>query len=67
MNKSEINITIGKDGNVSFEVQGVPGKDCLNVTKFLEEELGTVVQQQKTAEYYQEEVAEEVSVKVGED
>lgn len=60
--KKDIIITIGPDGEVKLEVKGVPGADCLDLTKFLEDELGDVTDRQHTSEYYQEE--EEVRIKV---
>ncbi len=54
--KHEIDITIDDDGNVSFEVKGVKGKKCLEITKELEEALGIVKDRRKTGEYYETEV-----------
>lgn len=65
MKKREMIITIGSDGEVGIEVQGVPGKDCLDFTKFLEDELGEVVSREKTAEFYQEEDPSKVRIVVG--
>lgn len=67
MKKREMIITIGKDGGVNIEVQGVPGGDCLEFSKFLEEELGEVVERQKTVEYYQEDAKESVKITLDED
>jgi len=61
--KRDIVITIGPDGEVDIKVEGVPGKDCLDFTKFLEEELGDVTAREFTSEYYQ--LEEEAHVKVG--
>lgn len=52
--KREMKISIGPDGGVNIEVVGVPGADCMDFSKFLEEELGEVVAQERTAEFYQE-------------
>jgi len=54
--KHEIQFTIDDDGNVSFEVKGVKGKKCLEITKDIEEALGVVVNREHTGEYYQQEV-----------
>ena len=54
MKKREMQITIGKDGGVNIEVKGVGGPDCLEFSKFLEDELGEVVERERTAEYYKE-------------
>jgi hypothetical protein len=57
-----IKITISPTGEVSFEVNGVPGKACVGETKFLEEAVGgQVLSQEKTGEYYQEEVHDVVT------
>ncbi len=52
--KREMKITIGKGGEVNIEVNGVSGPDCMDFTKFLEEELGDVVARERTNEFYQE-------------
>ena len=50
--KRDIVITIGPDGNVQLTVEGVAGPDCVDFTKFLEEELGDVTERVHTGEYY---------------
>ena len=44
-------VTIGPDGSVQTEVQGVKGASCYDVTQQLEKTLGTVKETQKTAEF----------------
>lgn len=63
--KRDIVITIGPDGNLDIQVEGVPGGDCVDFTKFLEDELGEVTERQFTSEYFQEEEEVEETVKVG--
>ncbi len=53
--KRDIVITIGPDGNVQLSVEGVSGTDCMDFTKFLEDELGDVTERTHTSEYYCEE------------
>jgi hypothetical protein len=56
MHKQDIEIVINAKGEVTFEVKGVKGGNCLAETKFLEQALGgdaAVVDQQKTAEFYE--------------
>ena len=65
MKKSEMQITIGQDGQVNIEVQGVGGANCLKFSEALEEELGVVVNRQKTSEYYEEAEEEKVKLKLG--
>ncbi len=36
----EIEVTIGKDGQVQIQVRGVQGLKCLEITKDLEQALG---------------------------
>jgi Protein of unknown function (DUF2997) len=48
----EIEIEIKADGTVIVHVNGVAGPACEELTKSLEESLGAVVRQEKTAEYY---------------
>lgn len=55
MKKRELIVTIGKDGNVTIDVQGFSGDGCEEFTKELEEELGVVIKRSKKPEYYQEE------------
>lgn len=40
MNLEEIEVTIGKDGQVQIQVRGAQGLSCLELTKELEEALG---------------------------
>ena len=54
--KYEIDIDIREDGTVGFGVKGAKGKKCKELTKFLEEALGDVLTQEKTSEFYEEEV-----------
>jgi hypothetical protein len=54
MHKQDIEIVINAKGEVTFEVKGVKGGNCLSETKFLEQALGgEVVDQQKTSEFYE--------------
>ena len=56
MHKQDIEIVINAKGEVTFEVKGVKGGNCLAETKFLEQALGgegAVLDQQKTAEFYE--------------
>ena len=40
MELQEVEILIGKDGNVEIQVRGVKGMKCLEITKELEAALG---------------------------
>jgi len=57
MRKQDIEIVISPKGEVTFEAKGIKGGACLDETKFLETALGgdgAVLDQQRTAEYYEE-------------
>ena len=62
--RRDLVITSDADGNVQIQVEGVAGSSCVEMTKWLEDELGDVTDREFTGEYYQqeEEVEEDVSV-----
>jgi hypothetical protein len=49
--EARIKITIGKDGTVGFEVNGVQGAKCEDITKVLMENLGTIKSHNLTEDY----------------
>jgi hypothetical protein len=49
----EIVVTISPSGDVTVTVNGATGSGCVAWTKALEEALGTVTTDRKTAEYSQ--------------
>jgi len=65
--KQELMISIGPDGNVNIEVKGIPGGDCLDITKEIEEELGVVTNRDYTSEYYQQKATTQNTVKLSND
>ena len=48
----ELRIYIHGNGEVKVEVEGVKGDQCLQLTQFLEEALGTVTERELKSEYY---------------
>ena len=44
------------DGRVKETVTGIVGKSCQEVTEAIEAQLGRVVSQQQTGEYYEQKV-----------
>ncbi|MDX9723925.1 MAG: DUF2997 domain-containing protein [Myxococcota bacterium] len=60
--RHEIEFTITEEGNIEMEVKGVKGKDCMEITKALEEALGVVSNRQYTSEYYQQDVQQTIAV-----
>lgn len=65
--RHEIDIEISPDGEVSFKVRCVAGESCVELTRALEEELGLVIEREKTSEFYQNAVSAEGTVKIGEE
>lgn len=55
MAQHEIEIEIGKDGQVKVHVKGAKGKACLEYAKWLTEIIGKVEDQQLTSEFYEPE------------
>jgi len=49
----EIRVVIEKDGKLTLKVSGKGGPQCLTVTQDLEEEMGQVLNRQRTPEFYQ--------------
>ena len=54
MGQQTIKFSIKQDGTVIEEVAGVVGNDCENLTKTIEEKLGTVVKVQHKPQYYEQ-------------
>ena len=60
MSKQEtVKYSIRQDGLVSVETSGMTGSQCLEVTKGVEEELGTVLTREFSPAYYETEPVEE--------
>jgi len=54
MDIEEVVVTIKPDGRVEIQVRGVKGKECLELTRPLEELLGNKIELRKlTAEAYE--------------
>lgn len=43
MQVQEVEIFITSDGKISFEVRGVPGRQCLDLTSDMEADLGGLI------------------------
>ena len=61
--KREMVIQIAPDGTISLQVKGVPGGECVEFSKFLEDALGDVIEREKTSEFYQEAPRNEVTTR----
>ena len=67
MRKQDIEITIGRSGEVSFTIKGVKGTACVEETRFLEDAVGDVAERERTAEYYESTDSEEAENRAEED
>ena len=56
MNQQKIKFTIRQDGLVTEEVFGTVGNECQDITKSIEEKLGSVNYVETKPEYYQNNV-----------
>ena len=59
---AEINVEILPNGEVKISVNGAKGSQCTEMTRFLEEALGEVQEREFTAEYYENQVDENITV-----
>ncbi|NET35240.1 MAG: DUF2997 domain-containing protein [Cyanothece sp. SIO1E1] len=56
-----LEFVIFPDGRVQERVTGIVGSSCAEVTAAIEAELGQVLNQQQTSEYFAQEVYQSVS------
>lgn len=61
--KTELEITIGTEGEVQIATHGLKGQACLAETKDLESALGRVKKREKTREFYMQEAKTGSSVR----
>tara|TARA_B100001057_G_C22860543_1_gene954350 strand:+ start:1194 stop:1400 length:207 start_codon:yes stop_codon:yes gene_type:complete len=54
-----VKYSIRQDGVVSVETSGVTGSQCLEITKGVEEQLGTVLSKEFTPAFYETEPVED--------
>ena len=48
-----IEVIVSPTGETTVQTKGFAGSECLQASKFVEEALGTVTAEQRTAEFYQ--------------
>ena len=51
----KIKVIIKKDGSLEYEVKGVKGKGCMDLTKFIDKLSGKILENTKTSEYHERE------------
>ncbi len=54
-----IEVTVSPTGEATIQTRGYAGSDCLQASKFLEQALGVVAADHKTAEFYQRSTTEQ--------
>lgn len=59
----EIEIIIGKDGEVTFDLDGYKGKGCSEIAEKFSKALGKTVKSDKKCEFYQSEVQNKQQIK----
>lgn len=65
MEIQELEVFIGQDGKVSYEVKGVKGKKCLDITKGIELDLGgEIISREEKSEMYEQETQEQTRQKI---
>ena len=62
MNLETLEFIIYPDGRVKETVTGIVGASCQEVTAAIEEQLGVVISQQQTGEYYTQNVTQSTEV-----
>jgi len=57
MKKKRVTFKISKDGMITMEVNGVAGPACVEATAKMMQQLGSVLEQEKTSDYYKRDYA----------
>jgi len=63
--KQELDIQIAHDGTVTINVLNGKGKSCLDLTRDLEESLGSVLARETKASFYEQEETKQVKTQGG--
>lgn len=62
MNMETLEFIIYPDGRVKETVTGIVGSSCQEVTAAIEEQLGVIISQEKTSQYYAQKVDQSAKV-----
>lgn len=54
-----IEVIVSPQGEVTLQTKGYAGSDCLQASKFLEQTLGVVTNDQKTTEFFETETTQQ--------
>ena len=66
MPQHDIEVEIGKTGEVTVSVKGAKGKACLKYAEFFQKLIGEVTSQTLTSEYYEPEEKAKIDLHVRE-
>ncbi|MGB5770212.1 MAG: DUF2997 domain-containing protein [Crocosphaera sp.] len=58
MNMETLEFIIHPDGRVQEKVTGITGASCQEVTAAIEAQLGRVISQEKTSQYYEQPITQ---------
>ena len=61
----KIKVTIAKDGSIAYEVHGVKGKSCKDVTKFIDLLSDKTLATKNTGEYHMQAEPNQLHNKLG--
>jgi hypothetical protein len=54
-----IEVTVSPTGETTVQTKGYAGGDCIQASRFLEQALGVIAREAKTADFYRMETAEQ--------
>ncbi len=63
MAQHDVEITIGKTGEVKVHIKGAKGKSCLVYSKWLSELVGKVKERRLTSEHYEPDIKVRIDLK----
>lgn len=58
-----IEVVVSATGEITMQTKGYSGGECQQASKWLEQTLGVVTKDRKTAEFFQTETAQQQEVK----
>lgn len=58
--RHDITITISESGEVLLSVEGLSGPKCIKATDFIIDDLGDIISQEHTSEYYKNDSNENI-------
>lgn len=61
----QVIVTIAPDGTTQVKVDGIAGTSCKDITKQLENSLGSTVKDEKTQDFYKQQATVKQQQKLG--